>query len=345
MKVCFRTDASFNIGTGHVMRCLTLADELRKKGTDINFICREEVGHLNELIEQRGFRVHTLPANLDFVSDRVITQEILESQFKSPEWLVVDHYGIDIAWESSLREQVKKIMVIDDLADRTHDCDLLLDQNYNESTNRYQRLVPSTCTQLLGPKYALLRPQFSKARKRLRNRTSKVKHILVLMGGTDPNNQTCKVLHAINMLNRSDISTDVVIGASNPSRIKIESLASNIPNSTCYYNIDNIDKLMVSSDLAVSAGGTTIWELCCIALPSIVIQIAENQIESVKSLGKEGLITDLGWFEQVTEHHIKNALQVLINDSGKSKLMSIKGRKMVDGKGKKRIAEAICKLS
>ena len=165
MNIVFRTDASINIGTGHVMRCLTLADELRQKGTDINFICREEPGNLVRYIENRGYKVHQLPGGIDIETDRKLTKEILSNCEIKPDGLIIDHYDIDISYESPLRDHVKKVMVIDDLANREHDCDLLLDQNYSNNEGRYNGLVRGNCIQLLGPEYAILRPQFQKAMK------------------------------------------------------------------------------------------------------------------------------------------------------------------------------------
>jgi UDP-2,4-diacetamido-2,4,6-trideoxy-beta-L-altropyranose hydrolase len=342
-EIIIRTDASSSIGIGHVMRCLTLAEELKRHNVNISFICREEVGHLNELIEQRGFRVHTLPANLDFVSDRVLTQEIIESQFKLPEWLVADHYGIDIAWESSFRDQVKKIMVIDDLADRNHDCDVLLDQNYSINENRYEKLVPGHCIQLLGPKYALLRLQFLEAREKSGKREDEVSKLFVFMGGADTDNVTCKVLKAIQILNRSDIATDVVVGVSNPYRDEVEKLASMIPNTRCYFQVEDMVSLMATADLSIGGSGTTTWERCCVGLPSIVISIAENQIGIADNLEKKGVIINLGWHEKVKINNIKFALENLLERPDIRKQMRLKSLELVDAYGTNRVARELIK--
>ncbi len=190
MNIVFRTDASINIGTGHVMRCLTLADELRLKCTDINFICREEPGNLVRYIENRGYKVHQLPGEIDIETDRKLTNKILSKCETKSDWLIIDHYDIDISYESPFREHVKMIMVIDDLANREHDCDLLLYQNYSQNEGRYNGLVPEDCIHLLGPEYAILRPQFQKARGNLRKRDGGVNRILVFMGGADSKNIT-----------------------------------------------------------------------------------------------------------------------------------------------------------
>ena len=232
MKSIIRTDASVQIGTGHhVMRYLTLADELREHGAGAIFVCREFDGNLCGYIEEKGYIVHRLPVpnkqkhniegNLkhaawlgtDWHTDARQVEEIIKDLDTALDWLVVDHYALDERWEGYLRPNVKKIMVIDDLADRVHDCDLLLDQNFYENLeSRYDGLVPAWCKKLLGPKYALLRPEFREARRNLRKRDGHVKRIMIFFGGSDPTNETTKVLEAIRMLNRPDIATDVMVG-------------------------------------------------------------------------------------------------------------------------------------
>lgn len=341
MNIVIRVDASNSIGTGHIMRCLTLADELSKQGAAISLICREEPGNMINYIEKRGYEVHPIPAGIDLETDVKFSKGYLEKHYEIIDWLVVDHYELDARWESYMHSTARKIMVIDDLADRTHDCDILLDQNYNETHNCYQRLVPNTCTQLLGPKYALLRPQFSKAREKLRNRTGEVKRILVFMGGADPTNQTCKVLRAIKKLNNPDIAVDTVIGASNKHREKIESLASNMSNTICHYNVENMSELMAVADLSIGASGTTSWERCCVGLPSLVITIANNQIDIAENLAKSGIVINLGWFEDVKQSDIKSALENLLDKPDIIRQMSIDGMRMVDALGTERVAREL----
>ncbi len=340
MKFIIRVDASINIGTGHVMRCLTLADELRQKVPDINFICREEPGNLISYIGNRGSKVHQLPGEIDIETDRRLTKEILSRYETKPDGLIIDHYDIDISYESPLRGHIKKIMVIDDLANREHDCDLLLDQNYNKNENRYNGFVPEDCIQLLGPKYAILRPQFLKARENLRERDGGVTRILVFMGGSDPQNVTSKVLRAIHMLERSDIAVNVVVGNLSPYHDEVKTLASKVSNINCHHNIDNMAALMLSADLCIGAGGTTTWERCCVGLPTITIILAENQKNTSENLDKEGALLNLGWYHNVTENNIKEGIEGLIDNPQKVASMSDKSRRLVDGKGVSRVYDA-----
>lgn len=343
MNIVFRTDASINIGTGHVMRCLTLADELRQKGTDINFICREEPGNMISHIGNRGYKVHQLPGEIDIETDRRLTKEVLSKYESTHDWLIIDHYDIDISYESPLREHVKMIMVIDDLANREHDCDLLLDQSYSKNDNCYNGLAPENCIQLLGTEYAILRPQFQKAREKLRRKGGEVNRILVFMGGVDSKNITSKALRAIHMLDRSDIAIDVVVGELNQYHDEMKVLTSKMPNTICHHNVEDMASLMSSADLCIGAGGTTTWERCCVGLPTITIILAENQKNISESLGNKGVVINLGWYEDVTVSHISSALHGLLTDYGKRKMMKLKGMRLVDGNGTKRVAEHLAK--
>lgn len=341
IRIIIRADSSNVIGTGHVMRCLALADELSQHNAEINFICRGEKGNLMGLIEKNGYRVCRLPVGLDMETDKNLTHEILNSLPTLPDWLIIDHYYIGAEWESSLRKMVTKVMVIDDLADRKHDCDLLLDQNYSSEEKSYQGLVPDHCVQLLGPKYALLRPQFREARENLRKRNGEVKRILVFMGGADPTNQTCKVLRAIKKLNSPDIAVDTVIGVSNKHREEIENLASNMSNTICHYNVENMSELMAVADLSIGASGITSWERCCVGLPTVVITVADNQIGIAKELLKKEAIIYSGWYEEVTEFKISEDLRSLLGNKETVQQMSVKAMNLVDGLGARRIVQQI----
>lgn len=318
-NLIIRTDASVQIGTGHVMRCLTLADELRGRGAGVAFVCREFDGNLCGYIEEKGYIVHRLPVSneqeqniegnlkhaawlgADWQTDARQVEEIIKDLELPPDWLVVDHYALDERWEGYLRPYCKKIMVIDDLADRVHDCDLLLDQNFYENLEiRYDGLAPSRCKKLLGPKYALLRPQFREARKNLRKRDGHVKRMMIFFGGSDPTNETAKVLEAIRMLNRPDIAVDVVVGAFNPHRKVIEQIASDLPGCTCHFKVEDMAALMAGADLAVGAGGATTLERMYMGLPSIVITVAENQEASMQALAHHGYLIYAGRDHDVT---------------------------------------------
>ncbi|MBD1381925.1 UDP-2,4-diacetamido-2,4,6-trideoxy-beta-L-altropyranose hydrolase [Metabacillus arenae] len=314
MNICIRVDASLKIGTGHVMRCLTLADQLKQTDSSISFICREHEGNLNDMIESKGYKVYRLPNDqklndnswlgIPWEVDADQTMSIISKQIGFVDWLIVDHYKIDIKWETKLYAAAKKIMIIDDLADRQHVCDIILDQNfYHDMAARYQSLIPNETKRLFGPKYALLRQEFIEERKKIRYRKGELRRILVFFGGTDPTNETEKVLECIKMFKRKDLLFDVIVGNTNPRKDHLKVLSDKLPNSKFHCQINNMAALMNKADFSFGAGGSTTWERCYLGLPSCVTIIADNQIEVTKAMELQGCIINLGRSQNVTTYH------------------------------------------
>jgi UDP-2,4-diacetamido-2,4,6-trideoxy-beta-L-altropyranose hydrolase len=327
MRVAIRTDASSRIGSGHVMRCKTLAEELRSRGAEVRFICREHPGNLIQLLRSSGHLVSVLPASKasriarrEHAHDYALWLGVAHSEDAArtlealgdftPDWLVVDHYGFDAAWERLLRPHVGGILVIDDLANREHDCDLLLDQNLHaDMSERYAGLTPAHAMLLLGPKFVLLRPEFQKARATLRARDGSVRRILVFFGGVDSTRQTEKVLAIIGQLRRPEITWDVVVGAQNPRAKAIELLCREISNTNFHCQITNMAELMVYADLAVGAGGSASWERCALGLPAILLSTADNQRETTAALEQAGAVWHLGKPSDVTAAMLTEAIR------------------------------------
>lgn len=337
MKIAFRADASVVIGAGHVMRCLTLADRLRAEGADIRFLCRPLDGHLGELISARGYEFVTLPLREDLEQDAQDCLAALSDQ--APwDWLVVDHYGLGAAWERVVRGAAKKILVIDDLADRSHECELLLDQNL-QPPGRYSGRVPADCITLLGPRYALLRPQFEAARKAMRPRKGRVSRLLIFYGGSDAGDETCKALGAIRQLGRADLAADVVVGPSNPHRAAIEAAIQHLPNATLHSWVEDMATLMVTADLFVGAGGTSSWERCCLGLPALVLATADNQIAQCEALARAGAQLYLGPSCSVDQERLARSIEFAIGQPELLKHMAEQGQSLVDGRGVGRVAD------
>lgn len=342
MQITFRVDASLQMGTGHVMRCLTLAQALRERGADCRFVCREHPGHLIQSIRGLGFEVMALPlgsesSNLDGDNaDQLTHAPWLGATWRSdaaqtiqalgedrPDWVVEDHYALDARWESELRPYCGKIMVIDDLADRDHNCDLLLDQNfYFNKDLRYQGLIPTPSKTLLGPAYVLLRPEFAEARQVLRVRNGVVKNILVFFGGSDLKDQTRIVLTALERINRLDISVDVIVGHTNPNRHSIQALCDHLPDVTYHCNVSNMAELIVNADLGIGAGGSAMWERCYLGLPTITVVSAENQVRTTEDVAQLGAIEYLGWADSLKATDYERTISSLINNSQKLKRIS-----------------------
>jgi len=231
-----------------------------------------------------------------------------------------------------MRPFTGKIMIIDDLADCPHDCDLLLNQNLCEGLERrYDELVPDHCVKRIGPRYALLRPEFAAARKTLRRRDGRVRRVLVFFGGSDLANETSKALEAIRRVNRSDIAADVVVGASNPGGDRIREICERMPNTDFHLQIENMAELMAAADLAIGAPGTATWERCYLGLPAVTLVLAENQIPNAVQVSKAGAIVNLGWHSEVGADHIAAAVRRLLDDPKELREMGFRGIELMGG--------------
>ena len=331
MLAVIRADASTSIGSGHVMRCLTLAHRLKKeKNAKVVFVMRVLPGNLIGVVEKQGFEVLKLPpANQKYSLsgyglwltvpmdvDAQQTIEVLQHYLQehgcdSVDILIIDSYALDEQWEQELRSYCNKIMVIDDLANRRHDCDILLDQNfYLNKDVRYAGLVPEHCKMLLGPEHALLREEFREAKKHLRKRDGNIKNILVFYGGSDLTNETEKAIEALVQLHNEGYSftADVITGVSNSRREKIKKLCSKYHFLHYYCQVSNMAEFMNKADLMLGAGGSTTWERLYMELPALVTAVAENQIQGCEDCSQAGVIDYLGESEKVTVDVIVNAL-------------------------------------
>lgn len=320
MKVAFRTDASGRIGTGHLMRCLTLADALRAAGARARFVCRDLARELGELVLARGHELVELPrgsapavpavprpedghANeapaasrahahwLGTTEDRDAAATLAALSGDGPwDWLVVDHYALGAQWETRLRACASRILAIDDLADRPHDCDALLDQNlYAGMHARYDGLVPDGCIRLLGPRHALLRPEFAAARDRLRTRGDEVRRVLVFYGGVDAANLTTRALDALDAI-AAEVDVDVVIGATHPDRDAIVARCGRRARTTCHVQASDMAGLIADADVGIGAAGVATWERCALGLPALAVAVAANQRVLLRDAARAGLV-------------------------------------------------------
>lgn len=356
MKVLFRVDASARMGIGHLMRCLTLADALRKRGVQIHFVCREHNGNLIALLQEKAIPVTAIStlaiddttrredysAWLDVTQAEDAEQTIEVLNGEKPDWLVVDHYSLDVEWEQRLRPHVRKLMVIDDLANRPHECDVLLDQNYSSGgARRYVGLVPDACKLLVGPRYALLRPEYAAYRQTARARDGKVRGVLVFFGGSDLQNMTGLALEALSKAELRHLEVDVVIGVNNPHRETLTKQVGARAHAKIYDARPHLADLMAKADLAIGAGGATTWERMCLGLPTVVISLAENQRPASEALTKAQLIHYAGHFSDVETDHLARQLQQLSHDVERLTALSAQSQLHVDGLGTLRLVEVL----
>ena len=332
-----RTDASRDIGSGHVMRCLALAEGLAARGARVRFLCRDVPGNMIGRIEGEGHAVARLAPSGDAgaARDAKAVAAVLGSD--PVDWLIVDHYGLDAQFESSLRGHARKIMVIDDLADRDHDCDLLLDQNLNSDPfDRYRGRVGASTQCLFGPRYALMRPAFKEA---WRVRSGPVRRILVFFGGSDRPNATAVAVAAIGRMPEIDLHVDVVIGDMYQGEEGLAAFCADRPNFRIWRNAD-MAALMRQADVAIGAGGTTTWERCAARLPALVWPIADNQRTVLTELAASGAIylpdTDSTGADALARH-----LYALINNAALRSFMAARSRALCDGRGVDRVIAAI----
>ncbi len=321
MNVVFRTDASNVIGSGHVMRCLTLADALCSEGAaGVEFVCRDFPGHLANVIEQRGYPVRLLPPpdgpadSWLGVSQQRDAAETTQSLAMTPDWLIVDHYAIDSQWESLLRPHCRRLMVIDDLADRPHDCDVLLDHNWlPDMAQRYQAMVPSAACCLLGPEYLLLPESIWQAAAKAVPRDGQVRRLLLFMGGADPLNLTAVALDALRGFVRRDWQIDVVVGQSNPQRQRIADMCAADKRCDFHCQTPSMLQLICQADLAIGAGGVSAWERCMLGLPTLAVCAAGNQRAGLQMLAAHDCVELLGEAEDVSAERIAVRLQWLLD--------------------------------
>jgi UDP-2,4-diacetamido-2,4,6-trideoxy-beta-L-altropyranose hydrolase/UDP-4-amino-4,6-dideoxy-N-acetyl-beta-L-altrosamine N-acetyltransferase len=351
MKYIFRADASMQIGNGHVERCLTLAEYLKKSGFDVSFICRELPGNLIEKIIGRGFQVFKLEEPVGTFTDGKlyyshllgVSQEedarqsakILEEI--KPDWLIVDHYALDYQWEGDLRHLCSKIFVIDDLCDRKHDCDYLLDQSLGRKLEHYTGLVESSCKVLVGAQYSLLRPEFALWRdySLKRRQTPQFKKLLISMGGTDIENYTADILDQLLYCNLpNDLTISIILGLNCPN---LDSVTEKIKQLGCKVvikeNIDNMAEIMANSDIAIGAAGTTSLERCCLGVPTIQFITAHNQNFLAENLVKHKAALSLENSESLSS--LINVSLEWVNS------VSSSAARVTDGTGASKIAEVL----
>jgi len=337
VNVAFRVDAGPGVGIGHFMRCLCLADHLREAGASIRVVSGGLPASLAQMLTDRGYECAAIDAAAQAV-DAEETRVALAD--KTWNWLVVDHYALDERWEAALRGCAKQVLAIDDLADRQHDCDLLLDQNLStEGERRYAGKVPARCRMLLGPRYALLREEFSRARAASVPRTGSIARTFISFGGTDEANWTAAAIEAV-VAARADVGrVDVVIGREHGHRTDIESVCRQ-HGFECHVQAADVATLMSAADLGIGAGGVTMWERCCLGLPALTLAIAANQQPGVREAARRGLVYSPA-DEIMDRSALARHIACLAENPLLREMLSRNGMAVVDGQGAARVARAM----
>lgn len=359
-KILIRADASITIGTGHVMRCLTLATALKKTGCEIFFLCRDLKGNVAKTIKTIGFQANLLhvgkknhnatPATMsiwseadqkkDFDTCRPFLQKF------QPDMIIIDHYSLDQNWQKLARTYTKYIFVIDDLADRSHDCDFLLDQTYGVDENRYKDLVPAHCVNFVGSQYALLREEYAVKREETlekRKQKKSIENLLISFGGSDPDNISLIALKACGMLYPEiQFKIDLVIGPSNQNQDVLKKFIDKSQlDVKLHINTNKMAELMAFADIALGAGGTTTWERCCLALPTIVVCLADNQRDTISALEKKEAIINAGNTADLSAEKLSEIIRNLSENSMKLNDMQKFSSEVCDGTGAEKIVSSL----
>jgi len=321
----FRADASPEIGGGHVMRCLTLADRLKDEGWDTSFLCSEGTRETVPLLDQSGHRI----------------VESRENDIDATDWLVIDHYGLGVEYEKSCRPWAKKILVLDDMPTRQHDCDILLDQNLDRLGEDYHGLVSETTTLATGTAYALLRAQFAKSRTTTVSRPlSGVApfSLLIAMGLTDPDNATAQILGGLSECDQ-DIMVDIVLGGNAPHLDDVRMRADGMPfRATVHTDVADMAELLAGTDLAVGAAGSSAWERCCLGVPTLLVVLAENQRRVAEALDARNAAVNLGRIGDLTPYALKRSVQGILDSLEQRTGLSENSALICDGLGVGRVA-------
>lgn len=365
MRILFRTDADKQIGTGHLMRCLALAERLHAEGDECTFLCRGAgLGVLAQRITDAGHHLIALPeaelsgggTDLPVLSHAPWLPGGWQSDLDAclaglgdqpvADWLILDHYALDHRWEAAMRNIAKRIMVIDDLADRLHDCDLLLDQNHVLGMDcRYDGCLPIACKKLLGPRYALLRSEFSHTVRVAGGRTpTQAPGLLVMFGGADAQNLTLRTVEVLAKLAWRG-AIDVVAGPLYPELPSLRAALNALPNARLHAPANDIAALMRAADLAIGSPGVASWERCACALPSLTIAQADNQEPIGEALAIAGAHWYLGRAETVLDADIEAALLAWERNSFACRAMSTVAASVCDGQGVFRVIRHLRELS
>lgn len=362
LRIALRADASPAIGTGHLMRCLTLADALAQGGHETRFVTRGEESAA--LVRARGHACDVLTEargqpqdqdqdqnGADEAGDLAHSHWLGGSQQADArdsaallgagwDWLVVDHYALDARWEKVVAAATgARVLAIDDIADRRHDCAILLDQNLQERPGRYDALVPGDCRQLIGPRYALLGPAFARLRADppLRDGARGV----IYLGGVDRPGATMLALGALDRAGLGDRPVDVVIGAANPRRAAIADWCRAHPASTLHAGGADMAALLAGAGWAIGAAGASAWERCCLGVPTILLTIADNQRPGAAALGAAGAALVAGEVGALDAGSLAAMIAVLHRADGLAGHIAHQAAALVDGAGVGRVVRAL----
>ncbi|MEA2552218.1 MAG: UDP-2,4-diacetamido-2,4,6-trideoxy-beta-L-altropyranose hydrolase [Fimbriimonadaceae bacterium] len=333
MRVLIRADASVAIGTGHVMRCLALAQALQHGGDEVTFAAAELPDALQDRLQ--GFEIKRLNGPRASLDDAAETAALAEAK----DWVVLDGYAFNHAYQQALRKENQKLAIIDDGANLDgYSADGLINPNLYATEAMYEE--KSISRLLVGHKYAMLRREFWERTDRPAKPRSR--NVLITMGGSDPDNVTGKIIRSVKGSTLENIHIRAITGASNPYWETLQAQAARAGHSVeLLRNVEDMKEQLEWADIAISAAGNTALELACVGVPSLFVVLVDNQEPVARAIRKFGFGRVLGWHEDVNEEAIRAGLRDLLSSSQERDRMSAWGRESVDGQGALRVAAAL----
>lgn len=336
MLIVFRFDASPAIGGGHAIRCAALAAELSRQGHACGFAANDAGVDLAEAIVP--------DAGILRLSDDRDELEAMTARWPAGAgWLVVDHYGRDIAFERAANGWARKIMAVDDLPTRPHASDILVDQTLGRTAAEYRTLVDRGCNVLAGADYTLLREDFRAHRKAAlvrRDALPATPRIVISFGASDSGKASIRTLNAMSRISHLE-RVEIVVGALCPHLDEIKAAAAGRVRTFVIVDPASVAPHFVNSDIAIGAPGMSAWERACLGLPSIVIPVADNQVDNAAALQRHGAAIALPSIDRVTPSEIEAAIETLVNHPDRWQSMATAAASIVDGDGAKRVSAAM----
>lgn len=347
-NVYFRVDSSIKIGTGHLKRCLVLAEELKALGCQITFLKRNLEGNLSTEVLEHGFEFYFVEPNIEPVKDSLdffqsqdaesCIEKIVKISGKA-DVLIVDHYSLDANWQLKIKPYCDKVIVIDDLANRNHQCDILIDSN-PKSISLYDKLVPENCDLLIGLQYAILRREFSREQGPLKQQTNQVQNVLVFMGGNDPRNISSFVISVLTLQKYSQLKVKVITGSNNP-HLDVLRKQCQSEDIELLVAINNMTEMYLWADIVIGAGGTSVWERMALGVPSITFQLAFNQHSICNYLQENNLAYHYGDISVLDSNRLEHLIDHVLSDTDGLNNMRQSSLLAISGGGARAIAKKI----
>ena len=340
MNLVIRADTSTKMGTGHIMRCLALAQAWKDAGGSAIFAMAGEMPEIEFRLRGDGFTVHHIIAKPGSEKDAALTADLAISQNAC--FVAVDGYQFDSEYQMSLKKARLHLLFIDDYGHAEfYSADLVLNQNIYAHEELYKNRNFKTELLLRSP-FVLLRREFLSCRNRIRKNPDKADKILVTLGGSDPDNATLKILSSLQSLTANGIEVVVVVGVGNAHNAELQAAAKLAHVSVrLVRNASNMPELMEWADMAIISGGTTSYETAFLGLPSLIVIIAENQVQVAERLAEIGTATNLGWHHNLSCACIQKKIEDLRINCKTREAMSLIGRHLVDGRGTTRVIRAM----